>query len=444
MNMPSESQGAEATTAARLLLRSLFDAALEAVDPMHCVAAHLPPRPKGKTLILGAGKASARMALAVEAAWGVSGCSVTGDGASDNSLSGLVVTRYGHGEACSHIEVVEAGHPVPDAAGAAAAQRMLDMAQRMGPDDLVLALMSGGGSSLITLPAEGLTVDDLRDVNRALLSSGAPIAEMNMVRRHLSAIKGGRLAMACGAAAVHTLVISDVPGDDPAVVASGPTVADQSQPKDALNVLQRRGIAISDVVMRVLQRGASAASGAPVRTQGPREVRVIATADTALRAAIALAQQLGLEVTSLGGAVEGESRDVARQQAVMARDLRANRPGSGRPRLLISGGETTVTVAGQGRGGRNSEFLLSLALALHGERGIHALACDTDGIDGVEDNAGGYIGPDSLRLAAALGLKPQALLDNNDAYAFLSALGDLIRTGPTRTNVNDFRALLIT
>jgi glycerate 2-kinase len=431
MNLPSESaeDGAQQTTSARALLRSLFDAALTAVDPLHCVAAHLPPRPKGKTLIVGAGKASARMARAVEAAW-------------DGPLSGLVVTRYGHGEACSRIEVVEAGHPVPDEAGAAAAQRMLDLARTAGPDDLVLALMSGGGSSLITLPAEGLTVDDLRSLNRALLNSGAPIGEMNMVRRHLSAIKGGRLAQACGAAAVHTLVISDVPGDDPAVVASGPTVPDLSQPQDALEVLQRRGIAVSAAVLRVLRQPVSVAATAG--HIGSREVRVIATADAALRAAIGMAQQQGLEVINLGGNLEGESREVARQQAAMARGLRGAANVGGKPRLLISGGETTVTVSGTGRGGRNSEFLLALALALHGEPGIHALACDTDGIDGVEDNAGGYIGPDSLRLAGKLGLNPQALLDNNDAYAFLSALGDLIQTGPTRTNVNDFRAMLIT
>lgn len=367
------------------------------------------------------------MARAVEAAW-------------DFSLSGLVVTRYGHAEICSRIEVVEAAHPVPDAAGAVAAQRMLDLARGMKQGDLVLALVSGGGSSLITLPAAGLTVDDLRSINRALLNSGAPIAEMNMVRRHLSAIKGGRLAQACGAAAVHTLVISDVPGDDPAVVASGPTVPDHSHPQDALDVLQRRGIAVSDAVMRVLK---NPAASPPAGSQGPRSVCVIATADTALQAAIVKAQALGLEVTSLGGNIEGEAREVAQQHAAMALEMRASKPPGGKPRLLISGGETTVTVAGQGRGGRNSEYLLSLAIALDGAVGIHALACDTDGIDGVEDNAGGCIGPDSLHRAAQRGLTPQALLNNNDAYSFLSGLGDLITTGPTRTNVNDFRALLI-
>ena len=412
--------------APRELLRSLFDAALRGVDPLQCVLPHLPPKPKGRTLVLGAGKASARMALAVERAW-------------DGPLSGLVVTRYGHGEPCEHIEIVQAGHPVPDDAGAAAAQRMLDMARQAGPDDLVLALVSGGGSSLMTLPAPGVSMADLKALNVALLNSGAKISDMNMVRRHLSSIKGGRLAQACGQATVHTLVVSDVPGDDPAVVASGPTVADASSPQDALGVLRHHRIDVPANVQQVLRRAIPAAERLP----GARHVQVIATAEFALRAAIAHAQNLGLEVISLGGSVEGESREVAQAQAAMARGLRAAPSADGRARLILSGGETTVTVRGSGRGGRNSEFLLSLALALQGEPGIHALACDTDGIDGVEDNAGGFIDPESLRRAGRMGLTPSALLDNNDAYAFLSALGDLVTTGPTRTNVNDFRALLI-
>jgi glycerate 2-kinase len=419
MNMPTE----------RALLRSLFDAALKAVDPMHCVAAHLPPRPKGRTLVVGAGKASARMARAVESVW-------------DGPLSGLVVTRYGHGDACTRIEVVESSHPVPDQAGAAAAQRMLDLARTAGPDDLVLALVSGGGSSLITLPSPGLTMEDLRQLNKALLRSGAPINDMNMVRRHLSSIKGGRLAAACGAAAVHTLVISDVPGDDPAVVASGPTVPDTSLPHDALDVLRKHRIDVPAHVLQVLERPVATIATGRI---GPRAVKVIATADMALQAAVIKAQELGLEVVNLGGAIEGESRDVARAQAVLARELsEAQRLSpSGQGRLLLSGGETTVTVSGNGRGGRNAEYLLALAIALQGAPGIHALAVDTDGIDGVEDNAGGLITPDSLSRAAAAGLKPQALLDNNDAYAFLAGVGDLLVTGPTRTNVNDFRAVLI-
>ena len=427
MNMPVES--AANTTPERLLLRSLFDAALKAVDPMHCVAAYLPPRPKGRTLVVGAGKASARMARAVEAVW-------------DGPLSGLVVTRYGHGDVCTRIEVVESSHPVPDQAGAAAAQRMLDLAHTAGADDLVLALVSGGGSSLITLPSPGLTMDDLRQLNKALLRSGAPIGDMNMVRRHLSSIKGGRLAAACGAAAVHTLVISDVPGDDPAVVASGPTVPDSSIPQDALDVLRKHRIEVPAQVLRVLERPPVAAA---TGRMGPRAVQVIATADMALKAALIKAQQLGLEVVNLGGAIEGESRDVARMHAVLAHEMSAAQKLSpfGHGRLLLSGGETTVTVTGNGRGGRNAEYLLALAIALKGAPGIHALAVDTDGIDGVEDNAGGLITPDSLIRAAAAGLNPQALLDNNDAHAFLASVGDLIVTGPTRTNVNDFRALLI-
>jgi hydroxypyruvate reductase len=413
--------------APRALLRSLFDTALGAVDPLNCVTGFLPPRPKGRTLVLGAGKASARMARAVEAAW-------------DGPLSGLVVTRYGHSECCERIKIVESGHPVPDEAGALAAQRMLALARELGPDDLVLALVSGGGSSLITLPAEGLSMTELRAVNVALLRSGANISEMNMVRRHLSSIKGGRLAQACGAAAVHTLVVSDVPGDDPAVVASGPTIADHSNPLEALAVLQRHCIQVSPAVQQVLQRPPFS----PQRSEGPRHVQVIASAELALNAAVAQAQRQGLAVINLGGAVEGESREVAAAQAAMAKGFRDAGASGGRPRIMISGGETTVTVRGNGRGGRNSEFLLSLALALQGQEGIHAIACDTDGIDGVEDNAGGLIDPNSLRRAGQLGLNPQALLDNNDAYAFLSALGDLITTGPTRTNVNDFRALLIT
>jgi hydroxypyruvate reductase len=412
--------------APRVLLRSLFDTALGAVDPLNCVPPFLPPRPKGRTLVLGAGKASARMARAVEAAW-------------EGPLSGLVVTRYGHSERCERITIVESGHPVPDDAGAAAAKQMLSLAREMGPDDLVLALVSGGGSSLITLPAEGLSMADLRAVNVALLRCGANINDMNMVRRHLSSIKGGRLAQACGAAAVHTLVVSDVPGDDPAVVASGPTIADHSSPLEALAVLQRHRIDVPPAVLEVLHRTVVVQQ----KNDGLREVQVIATAELALNAAVLEAQRQGLAVINLGGAVEGESRDVAQAQAAMAKGLRKARAPDGRPRLMISGGETTVTVKGNGRGGRNSEFLLSLALALQGQEGIHAIACDTDGIDGVEDNAGGLIDPNSLRRAGRLGLNPQALLDNNDAYAFLSALGDLITTGPTRTNVNDFRALLI-
>lgn len=406
-------------------LRSFFNVALAAVDPLQCVVPYLPSSPKGRTIVLGAGKASARMALAVEAAW-------------KGPLSGLVVTRYGHGEVCSQIEIVEAAHPVPDSAGEAAARRMLALAKTAGPDDLVLVLVSGGGSSLITLPAPGLSMEDLQGLNKTLLRSGAAIGEMNVVRRHLSSIKGGRLAQACGSATVVTLVVSDVPGDDPAVVASGPTVADHTTPADALAVLQLYGIPVSAAVLAVLEQPVLDAAA----VVGERHVHVIATAQIALRAAEVHAQQLGLQVVNLGGAIEGESRDVARAQASMVREIKAKLK-VGKPCLLLSGGETTVTVRGNGRGGRNAEFLLALALDLQGEAGVYALACDTDGIDGVEDNAGGVIAPDSLRRASGLGLDPAALLANNDAYAFFLGLGDLITTGPTRTNVNDFRAILI-
>ncbi len=408
----------------RWQLRRLFDAALQAVDPMARVADALPPPPRGRTIVLGAGKASARMAQAVEAAW-------------QGPLSGLVVTRYGHGTACEKIEIVEAGHPMPDFAGETAARRMLDLAATAGPDDLVIALMSGGGSSLLTVPAPGVGSDELRLINRALLVCGAPIEEMNTVRRHLSAIKGGRLAQACGRARLVTLVVSDVPGDDPAVVASGPTVPDRTKPGDALCILQDYGISVSQAVQSVLVEQ-------PVLKLDPtvsREIKVVVTADMALRAAAEQAELFGFEVINLGGSVQGESRDVAATQAGLALGLQLRR--GGRPRLLLSGGETTVTVRGAGRGGRNSEFLLALSLALDGAPGICALACDTDGIDGVEVNAGGLIDADSLRRAGRMGLSPAALLKDNDAFTFLERLDDLIITGPTRTNVNDFRAIIV-
>jgi hydroxypyruvate reductase len=408
----------------RSQLRGLFDAALMAVDPAKRVAAALPPPPRGRTIVLGAGKASARMAQAVDVAW-------------QGPLSGLVVTRYGHGAACDRIEIVEAGHPVPDAAGEVAARRVLDLASTAGPDDLVIVLMSGGGSSLLTVPAPGVTTEELRQVNRALLQCGAPIGEVNTVRRHLSAIKGGRLAKACGRARLVTLVVSDVPGDDPAVVASGPTVPDSTTPATALSILQDYGIPVAPSVRSVLTQRGSVLLDPSVE----REVKVVAAADMALRAAHTQAELFGFEAINLGGALEGESREVAATQAGLALGLQLKR--GGRPRVLLSGGETTVTVRGKGRGGRNSEFLLALALALNGAQGVVALACDTDGIDGVEDNAGGLIDSHSLRRAGRMGLNPSALLRDNDAYTFLERLDDLIITGPTRTNVNDFRAIIV-
>lgn len=415
---------------AKKILNSLYQQALAAVDPLLIVPQHLPPPPtQGRTVVLGAGKAAARMALAVEKNW-------------SGPLEGLVVTRYGHNEPCQKIKVIEAGHPVPDAAGMEAAKTMLQLAQTLGPDDLVLALISGGGSSLLTLPAHGLTLEHKREINKGLLNSGASISEMNCVRRHLSAIKGGKLAEACGLARIHTLVISDVPGDDPAVVASGPTIADSSTAQDALTILKRYQIQVPAAVAQVLQtQGPSTDSVA--RVQGPRSQCVIATAQQALNAAARQATELGLTPLVLGGSIEGESRDVAAMHAGIARQIKMYSQPVGRPCVILSGGETTVTVSGQGRGGRNAEFMLSLALNLHALDGVYALAIDTDGIDGIEDNAGARIAPDTLARAAERGMKPRDYLANNDAYHFFEALSDLIVTGPTRTNVNDFRAILI-
>ncbi|OYX35287.1 MAG: glycerate kinase [Caulobacterales bacterium 32-69-10] len=399
----------------RTFLRGLFDAALAAVDPLACTPPHLPEPPSGRTVVVAFGKGAAAMAKAVEDHW-------------DGPLSGLAVTRYGHGVDCRRIEVIEAAHPVPDAAAVGAAERALALAGTLGPDDLLLALASGGGSSLLTLPAPGLTLADKRAVTSALLRSGAPIGEINTVRRHLSAIKGGRLAQAAAPARVVTLVVSDVPGDDPSQVASGPTVADGSTPADAVDVMARWGINPPAAVVAHLRE---LAATVPLPKEPPR---VIATARMALEAAASAAG--GVETQILGDDLEGEARDVGRAHARLALD-------GPRPRLILSGGETTVTVRGQGRGGRNVEYLLGLALALDGAPGIYALACDTDGIDGTEDNAGAVIGPDTLARARALGLDPAAMLEANDAYSLFGALGDLIVTGPTRTNVNDFRAIWV-
>lgn len=418
---------ARAVTDPRMLLRSLFSSALTAVDPMQCVPRHLPPPPRGRTLVIGAGKASARMARAVEMAW-------------DGPLSGLVVTRYGHGESCERIEIVEAGHPVPDVAGQHAARRILENVRGLGPDDLMLCLISGGGSSLLTLPAPGITLDDKKEINVALLKSGASIAEMNRVRRHLSAIKGGRLAAAARATPVVTLVISDVPGDDPALVASGPTIADDTTPGDALTILKRYGIALSSGVRAALERNTSVPSGG---IGARHEHIVIATAQHALDAAAAHAVCIGVRPLLLGGSIEGEARDVALMHAGIARQIKHRGQPLSRPSVILSGGETTVTVRGDGRGGRNTEFLLSLAVGLGAEEGVYALACDTDGIDGVEDNAGACIDPTTLARATAKRMDAHAFLARNDAYSYFQNLDDLVVTGPTRTNVNDFRAILV-
>ncbi|WP_438346414.1 glycerate kinase type-2 family protein [Methylorubrum populi] len=412
------------------LLRRLFAAAVAAADPAVSLAQHLPSPPPGRTVVVGAGKAAASMARAVEAAW-------------PGELSGLVVTRYGHGAPTARIEVVEAAHPVPDAAGEAAARRVLDRVAGLTPDDLVLCLISGGGSSLLSLPAEGLTLADKQAVNRGLLKSGASIGEMNCVRRHLSAIKGGRLAAACHPARVVTLLISDTPGDDPLDIASGPTVADPTTGADALTILDRYRIEIPDRVRAHLLsgRGASVKLGDP--RLGTPEVRMVATPLMALRAAADLARQEGVPALILGDAIEGEAREVGQVMAGIARSVAAHGLPLAKPCLLLSGGETTVTVRGSGRGGRNVEFLLALGIALGGQAGIYAIAGDTDGVDGIEAIAGAVLTPETPARAAAAGLSLTDSLDRNDGHGFFESLGDGVITGPTLTNVNDFRAILI-
>jgi hydroxypyruvate reductase len=417
------------------LLRCLFAAALGAADPASVLPRHLPPPPKGRTVVVGAGKAAAAMARAVETHW-------------PGALSGLVVTRYGHSVPCERIEVIEAAHPVPDAAGTAAAERILARVAGLGRDDLVLCLMSGGASALLALPAPGVSLADKRWVTRALLASGATIGEINCVRKHLSAIKGGRLAAAAAPAAVVTLAISDVPGDDPAVIGSGPTVADPTSFAAARAVLASYAITPPAAVAAHL---AAAAEETPkpgdARLKRARFV-LIATPEHALEAAARAARATGVTPVVLSDRIEGEAREVARVHAAIARQAAAGRFRVGAtalklPAVLLSGGETTVTVRGHGRGGRNAEFLLALALALGEHGAIHALACDSDGIDGTEENAGAIIGPQTCRRARELGLDLAALLADNDAWSAFNALGDLVTTGPTRTNVNDFRAILI-
>jgi hydroxypyruvate reductase len=414
----------------RDLLLSLFRAALAVVDPMAAVPKHLPKPPKGRTIVVGAGKASAAMAAAVERHW-------------PGPLEGLVVTRYGHGVPCRKIEIIEASHPVPDERGRDAARRILEKVRGLTADDLVLCLISGGGSALLSLPAPDITLADKQAMNKALLRFGVTIAEMNCVRKHMSAIKGGRLAAAAAPAQVETLLISDVPGDDPSVVASGPTVPDPTSFADALAVIRKYDIREPRAVIERFQRGQDETP----KPGDPRLARartvMIARPQDALEAAAKAARAAGYTPLILGDSIEGEARDVALVHAGIARQAaRHGQPGEP-PLLLLSGGETTVTVRGQGRGGRNAEFLLALAVALDGHPGIHAIACDTDGIDGTEDNAGALIAPDSLARGWAKGVNAKALLANNDGYSFFEALGDLVKTGPTLTNVNDFRAILI-
>ncbi len=418
----------------QLLIQS-FQAAVAAADPLKILPSHLPAPPSGRTLVIGAGKAAASMALAVERRW-----------PRDAALEGLVVTRYGHGLPTRRIKVIEAAHPVPDETGESAAKEILQRIGRLAPGDLLLALISGGGSALLSLPAEAVGMDALKATTRELLRSGAPVQKMNTVRKHLSAIQGGRLAAACKAP-VLALIISDVTGDDPTHIASGPCAPDPTTYSDALEVLDRYGVKAKPAVREHLERGAR---GEIPETPKPGdeifsrvENRVIATAQQALRAAQEFFHSRGIQTMNLGDRVTGEASEVAKTQGALARQIARYGKPAKPPVALISGGECTVTVRGGGRGGRCTEFLLSLAIDLAGLPDVHAIACDTDGIDGSEDNAGAVLLPDSLDRAAKLGLDPGKLLADNDGYGFFSRLEDLVVTGPTRTNVNDYRAILI-
>jgi len=414
----------------RQLLEDMFRAAIESAQPHHGIPRLLPAPPRGRLIVIGAGKASAAMARVLEDHY-------------PGSLSGLVVTRYGYAVPCSRIEIVEAAHPVPDAAGLKAAQRILDLVQGLSADDLVLCLISGGGSALMPLPLPGISLEDKQAVNRELLKSGASISEMNCVRRHLSAIKGGRLAAACHPAKVVTLLISDVPGDGPCDIASGPTVGDPTSCEDALAIVRRYGIQLPAAVLETLESG----RGESVKPEDPRlagcETHFIATPMMALEAAAAVARQAGIPAHILGDAIEGEARDVGKVMAGIARQVVRFQQPFQPPCVLLSGGETTVTVRGKGRGGRNVEYLLSLGVALDGLPGVYAIAGDTDGVDGQEEIAGGYLAPDSLARAWEKGIRPKDALADNDGHGFFGALGDAVVTGPTLTNVNDFRAVLI-
>ncbi len=430
-------------TQPREFLTHLYQAAVRRALPLHNTAAHLPAPPRGRTVVIGAGKAAGAMAQAVEALW-----------PADAPLTGVVVTRYHHtperpAGLPQRIEVLEASHPVPDAAGLAASQRILQAVQGLTADDLVLCLISGGGSALLTLPAEGLTLEDKQRINKALLNSGANIGEMNCVRKHLSRIKGGRLAAACAPARVVTLTISDVPGDDPSVIASGPTVPDATTCADALAILRRYAIEVPAPLLAALEQGAleTPKPGSPIFAG--HGVNMIATPQQSLEAAAAAARAAGLNAYILSDEMEGESREVGKVHAALARAVAQRGQPFEKPCVILSGGETTVTVrpvpAGQtrGKGGRAGEFCLGLALALQGQPGVWALAADTDGIDGMEENAGAWVEPGTLARAQALGMKVDRYLDRNDAYGYFQPLGDLVVTGPTHTNVNDFRAILV-
>ncbi|MGB6118180.1 MAG: glycerate kinase [Mesorhizobium sp.] len=416
---------------ARSLFVSMFDAAVAAADPERTIRDHLPARPKGRTVVIGAGKGSAQMARAFERAW-------------DGPLSGLVVTRYGYAVACERIEVIEAAHPVPDDAGLAGARRLFETVSGLTGDDLVVALISGGGSALLPSPAGALTLGDEVAVNRALLASGAPIAAMNAVRKHVSSIKGGRLAAACHPARVVSLIVSDIPGDQPSLVSSGPTVPDASTRADALAIIDAYRMELPAAVMAHLN---SAQADAPVPDDpvfAQNKVRVIASAAQSLDAAAVVARAAGFEPVILSDAIEGEAREVAKVHAAIAREVALKDRPFRRPAAILSGGETTVTLRGKsGRGGRNGEFLLSLALGIEGLEGVRAFAADTDGIDGSERNAGAFADWTSVNRLRAAGFDARALLNANDSWGAFDALGDLFQPGPTGTNVNDLRVMLV-
>ncbi len=413
------------------LLREMFDAAVEAAMPRTCVPPFLPDRNDiERCVVIGAGKASAAMARAVEENW-------------DGPLEGLVVTRYGYEVPCERIEIVTAAHPVPDDAGERAARRILDIADGLGPGDVMLCLISGGGSALLAAPADGITLAEKQDVNRALLRSGATISEMNCVRKHLSAVKGGRLAARAYPARVISLLISDVPGDDPSVIASGPTVPDVTTYADARAIIEKYGVDLPGAVADILRNEPDETPKPGDHRLAGAETRLVALPQASLEAAAKIAAEAGYTPHILGDALEGEARVLGREHAELARAVQTGDGPFAAPCAIISGGETTVMVRGDGRGGRNSEYVLSMAVSLEGQRGIHAIACDTDGVDGSEDNAGATIGPDTLESGEANGVDAVRLLDGNDAYTFFEAIGGLVETGPTFTNVNDFRAILV-
>jgi hydroxypyruvate reductase len=419
------------TQTAQQFLLSLYTSAVNAVSAQKCLPAFLPKPPlNGRTLVIGAGTGAAAMAKTIEDHW-------------PTTLSGLVVTRYGHGAKCRQIEVVEASHPVPDKAGKQAAARIMQMVQGLTEQDLVICLISGGGSALLSLPAEGITLEQKQAINKALLKSGATISEINCVRKHLSAIKGGRLGLACFPARLVTLLISDIPGDDPGTIASGPTLPDTTTCNDALAILRKYEIGLPGNIQHFLESGHHETPKADDVRFAKNEHYIIATPQDALEAAAATARAAGVTPYILSDSIEGEARDIGSMHASMALQVaRRNQPFT-RPCVILSGGETTVTVKGNGRGGRNAEFLLSLAIALNGHPDIHAIACDTDGIDGSEDNAGALYAPDSIARAELKQLRARTMLENNDGYGFFHALDSLVVSGPTRTNVNDFRAILI-